>query len=608
MPAHTRQATLEVLQMTRLHTLCLALILCLTAAVAYADAKPVEDATPATIRVTGILHEDTNGDNVRDNGERGIPGVRVSNGIDIVTTSADGGFILTMPLADTRCIFPIIPEDYVVPGNVYVRIPYDARTDREVSIGLRKRTEPAPTRFSFVQITDIHVGIPDDLGAMTKDLAEINAMRPAPDFVFATGDLTNNGNQVSQYQGYVAATRTLAMPLVNIIGNHDYCDGAYGLKNWETYLGPPYFSFDYGGCHILCLESSHYEDRQKAWVEKDLSLVPTGKPIIVFQHHDPSRVLLDTLNRFNTIAIFSGHWHGTREAMEGKIANINTAPFRFGGIDHTARGFRVAYVDKGKISFDYRMGGIEKHLTVVSPMPCTKVPTGTLQIVVDAYDTARRVNGVRVGVRRTAAPDAPPVTIDLHPRGNWSWVGSIDAGAPGEKILDVTVRDDRDEEWHTSASYWVDEKVHADVRPDTDLPTFHGDNHGTGVVSTKLTPPLALAWVTYADGGFDLASPVVVHGKVYVGTLFTHRFDECGVTCLDAHTGEVLWRRPTDSAIKNSVCVDEDIVYAASIAGTVYALNAADGSVAWTKSLGRGRSRALGYDGPTRGCRVSVCG
>ena len=66
-------------------------------------------------QAAGTVYHDQNRNGVRDEGEPGIPGVRVSNQVDIVTTDADGRWVL--PASDDVTFFVIKPRDWMTPVN-----------------------------------------------------------------------------------------------------------------------------------------------------------------------------------------------------------------------------------------------------------------------------------------------------------------------------------------------------------------------------------------------------------------------------------------------------------------------------------------------------------
>src|SRR5690554_3628968 len=63
----------------------------------------------------GLVFEDLNGNGKKERREKGIAGVAVSNGIEVVQTDAKGHYEL--PISDDQIIFVIKPSDYSVPVN-----------------------------------------------------------------------------------------------------------------------------------------------------------------------------------------------------------------------------------------------------------------------------------------------------------------------------------------------------------------------------------------------------------------------------------------------------------------------------------------------------------
>lgn len=65
----------------------------------------------------GIVFIDDNANDIFDNGERGLPGVSVSNGCEVVQTDAAGRY--EIPLAPTQILFISQPSGYRVPLDEY---------------------------------------------------------------------------------------------------------------------------------------------------------------------------------------------------------------------------------------------------------------------------------------------------------------------------------------------------------------------------------------------------------------------------------------------------------------------------------------------------------
>ncbi|MDQ6703459.1 MAG: metallophosphoesterase, partial [Pseudomonadota bacterium] len=65
-----------------------------------------------------------------------------------------------------------------------------------LGIGTAQAAEKAATGFSFLQISDSHVGFnkpanPDALGTLTEAIAKVNGLPVKPAFMIHTGDITH---------------------------------------------------------------------------------------------------------------------------------------------------------------------------------------------------------------------------------------------------------------------------------------------------------------------------------------------------------------------------------------------------------------------------------
>ena len=67
----------------------------------------------------------------------------------------------------------------------------------------------------------------------------------------------------------------------------------YGRKMYRQYLGPDYYSFNFGGIHFIALNSVDFDDQwyygsidsvQREWLRKDLAMIPPASPVVTFQH------------------------------------------------------------------------------------------------------------------------------------------------------------------------------------------------------------------------------------------------------------------------------------------------------------------------------------
>ena len=115
----------------------------------------------------------------------------------------------------------------------------------------------------IVHLTDLHVShpdaadagrIPDTPGALRRAIAIINAMDPQPDFVVASGDLTNLGDEPS-YRLLAEILGTLQAPLITALGNHDKREGFNAVFGDGASETPHRHDRVLGNLHVILLDT-----------------------------------------------------------------------------------------------------------------------------------------------------------------------------------------------------------------------------------------------------------------------------------------------------------------------------------------------------------------
>ncbi len=101
----------------------------------------------------GVVFEDRDGNGVRDEGERAVAGVKVSNGVEVVVTDQEGRYAL--PVSDDTTIFVIKPRDWGMPLNrhhlplfYYIHKPLGSPDERYLFKGVPP-TGPLPRSIDF---------------------------------------------------------------------------------------------------------------------------------------------------------------------------------------------------------------------------------------------------------------------------------------------------------------------------------------------------------------------------------------------------------------------------------------------------------------------------
>lgn len=212
----------------------------------------------------------------------------------------------------------------------------------------------AVSRFTFVQISDTHIGFkkeanPDVVGSMRRAIAEINALSPAPAFVVHTGDLTHL-SKPEQFGQVAELLQELKVDRVHTIpGEHDTIDrGSAGYLEHFDHDGKrrAWYSFDHGGAHFVGLNNvenfklgtlAALGDEQLAWLAADLSGVSHSTPIVVLAHipmwtiWEPwgwgtadSAQAVALLRPFGSVTVLNGHVHQVLQKVEGNI-ELHTA-------------------------------------------------------------------------------------------------------------------------------------------------------------------------------------------------------------------------------------------------------------------------------------------
>ncbi len=209
----------------------------------------------------------------------------------------------------------------------------------------------------FLHITDLHLSAPqtedptrqtDTVAAFDRLMQVALRLDPRPDFIVASGDLTNVGDDAS----YALLAERLAafdIPVHMTLGNHDRRAGWHGAFPGHAAApeGPVDHDTVLGNVHVIALDSSmpgrvsgSLDEAQIAHAEEMLSRHP-DLPKVVAVHHpplvDPSRNFawatldLESTDRLatllsgrNVVALLSGHVHMNRVSFWNGVPLVVT--------------------------------------------------------------------------------------------------------------------------------------------------------------------------------------------------------------------------------------------------------------------------------------------
>ena len=259
--------------------------------------------TPAAAQgaATGTVFVDANGNGIHDPGEHGVAGVAVSNQDAVTTTDASGRFHL--PRGGAGIVFISVPDGYRALGRFWQTV-----ADSAPALDFALAPAPRAREFRFVHASDTHIA-PASADRTRRLGALVDSLAPA--FLIITGDLVRDALRVgeaeatSYYELFVRETSAFHTPLRTVPGNHENfgierdkshvsaTHPLYGRAMYHKYLGPDYYSFNYGGIHFVGLNTADIEDQwyyghvdslQLAWLERDLAVVPATMPVVSFDH------------------------------------------------------------------------------------------------------------------------------------------------------------------------------------------------------------------------------------------------------------------------------------------------------------------------------------
>ncbi|MDE1180775.1 phosphodiesterase [Paraburkholderia sp.] len=153
------------------------------------------------------------------------------------------------------------------------------------------------------QISDLHVrpegelyqGLVDSNAMFARAIETLNDVRPVPDLVIVSGDLTDEGTP-AEYAMLKSLLATLTHPYIVLPGNHDDRDAlrdAFAGHTWLPRSGPLHFACDVGAIRLIALDTSVPGDHhgelgvdQLAWLDRELAACRDRRAMIAM-HHPP---------------------------------------------------------------------------------------------------------------------------------------------------------------------------------------------------------------------------------------------------------------------------------------------------------------------------------
>jgi hypothetical protein len=296
-------------------------------------APPAADAV-APDAARGFVFHDLSRDGVRQADEPGVPGVLVTNGLEVTRTAADGSYAL--PVRDDMTVMVVKPADWDVPTTedgaprfFYTHKPVG--TPQSLRYGGIAPTGPLPAEISFplarrtvgedfscIAMGDTQPYSNDEIGMVRDGVLKSVLEHDMSDFScqILLGDVM--GDDLGLIPRHLDVMGVTGLPQWWIHGNHDFdfdaADDRDSADSWRTLYGPNYYAFEMGRVTFIALDNVVYPcvagearegdrarcgqdpaspiyngrvtDEQMTWLANLLAETPQDR-LIVLMHHIP---------------------------------------------------------------------------------------------------------------------------------------------------------------------------------------------------------------------------------------------------------------------------------------------------------------------------------
>ncbi|MCO5295994.1 MAG: calcineurin-like phosphoesterase family protein [Fimbriimonadaceae bacterium] len=267
---------------------------------------------------TGVVFEDRNANGVRDRGEPGLVGVRVTNRVGFTRTDREGRWQL--PVDDDTIFSVIKPRGWITPidknglpkfyrihkpaGSPAFKFAGVAPTGAlPASIDFPLRRHRESSKFSALFFGDTQPRDLREVDYIFRSIVDPLIGEREHAFGVTLGDIVFDDLSVTQ--PLVEAIGRIGIPWYYVIGNHDLnldaADDAHSDEFFESVFGPSYYAFDYGPTHFVVLDDVFWSGPnpvanvrgsykaalgpvQLEWFRRDLEQVSPDQLVVVMMH------------------------------------------------------------------------------------------------------------------------------------------------------------------------------------------------------------------------------------------------------------------------------------------------------------------------------------
>lgn len=346
-----------------------------------------------------------------------LENVVVTDGLQCVRTMSDGTFYMHSAVPGTKFVYVSSPSGYMPAVSGGIPRFYKLLSDITPSGGIYDfgdfvmtpvanpnrftlliTADPQPRKYARWNNDRIAFRSLDACEDLYDELADVAAgITGRQVYGICLGDIVHE--DMDLFDNYDAGLARLGYPTYNIIGNHDNdpeaSDDDEAAETFEAHYGPRNYSFNIGGIHFVMLDNLIMKDNGEgaltsfnqgltdeiwAWLQADLSFVPTSTKLMVCAHspmfkyisgsertntaaHGPDYGNL--INDYAEIHAWAGHTHvgfnyNYPSSHRHKRVQVHTLARSTGELwtneylaSGTPRGFTIVEVDNGEITWRF---------------------------------------------------------------------------------------------------------------------------------------------------------------------------------------------------------------------------------------------------------------
>jgi len=296
--------------------------------------------------------------------------------------------------------------------------------------------------------------------------------------------------------------------------------------------------------------ASYNKQQVLEWLQKDISMQPAGKPLVIFNHSNwlwneactvsAGDVSID-FKSLNLKAFIYGHYHDQfTTKFDNGIRVYSTSTADKGGRHHCPSATRKFSFDVGEehgLRSETIFTDIKNHL-----VSCAYRENGKLKVVASAYHFVG--NDKKLSVR------CGEEEVPMRQRTSFAW----DAEIPY-----------RNEDVEVTA-------------------TFSDGNR----ISSHTMVDSTLKWVANIGGNSYFTKPVLHERVIYTASIDDDNLEKCGIHAVDAQSGKKIWYFQTQNSVVNDIAYAEGKILACDNENTLYAIDAKTGKLEWKRPMGIG--------------------